>query len=68
LWYKCLHEVIIELGFKPVAGHPFLFIRITKVARKLAIVVMGIFVDDLLVTGKLCGNSVTEIAAVREKM
>ena len=64
LWYKCLHEVIIELGFKSVAGHPCLFIRITNVAGKLAIVVMGIFVDDLLVTG----NSVTEIAAVQEKM
>ena len=33
-------------------------------AGKLAIAVMGIFVDDLLVIGK----SVTEIAAVQEKM
>ena len=64
LWYKCLHEVLIELGFKSVAGHPCLFIRITNVAGKLTIVVMGIFVDDLLVTG----NSVEEIAAVQEKM
>ena len=64
LWYKCLHEVLIELGFKSVAGHPCLFIRITNVAGKLTIVVMGIFVDDLLVTG----NSVEEIAANQEKM
>ena len=58
------HEVLIELGFKSVAGHPCLFIRITNVAGKLTIVVMGIFVDDLLVTG----NSVEEIAAIQEKM
>ena len=64
LWYKCLHEVLIELGFKSVAGHPCLFIRITNVAGKEVIVVMGIFVDDLLVTG----NSVEEIAAIQEKM
>ena len=64
LWYKCLHEVLIELGFKSVAGHPCLFIRITTVAGKEVIVVMGIFVDDLLVTG----NSVEEIAAIQEKM
>jgi hypothetical protein len=64
LWYKCLHEVLIELGFKSVAGHPCLFIRITNVAGKEVIVVMGIFVDDLLVTG----NSVKEIATIQEKM
>ncbi len=64
LWYKCLHEVFIELGFQSVAGHPCLFIRITNVAGKSVIVVMGIFVDDLLVTG----NSVGEIAAIQEKM
>ena len=64
LWYKCLYEVLIELGFKSVAGHPCLFIRITNVAGKIVVVVMGIFVDDLLVTG----NSAEEIAAVQEKM
>ncbi len=66
LWYKykCLYEVLIELGFKSVAGHPCLFIRITNVAGKLVVVVMGIFVDDLLVTG----NSVEKIAAIQEKM
>jgi hypothetical protein len=39
---------------------------ITNVAGRLAIVVMGIFVDNLLITG----NSVAEIAAVywQEKM
>jgi hypothetical protein len=61
---NCLHEVLVELGFKSVAGHPCLFILITNVAGKLVIVVMGIFVDDLLVTG----NSVEEIAAIQEKM
>ena len=64
LWYKCWYEVLIELGFKFVAGHPCLFIRVTNVAGKIVIVVMGIFVDDLLVTG----NSVEEIGAVQEKM
>ncbi len=29
LWYKCLYAVLIELGFKSVAGHPCLFIRVT---------------------------------------
>ncbi len=66
--YKCLHEVIIDFGFKSVAGHPCLFIRITYFAGKLVIVdrffVMGIFVDDLLLTG----ISVEEITAVQEKM
>ena len=51
LWYKCLYEVLVVLGFKSVAGHPYLFIRITNVAGKIVIVViidvMGIFVDDL---------------------
>ena len=64
LWYKYLYEVLVELGFKSVAGHPCLCIRITNEAGKIVIVVMGIFVDDLLVTG----NSVEEIAAVQEKM
>jgi hypothetical protein len=29
IWYNCLHQFVIELGFKSVAGHPCLFIRIT---------------------------------------
>ena len=64
LWYNCLYEFIIELGFKSVAGHPCLFIRVTTVAGKNIIVVIGIFVDDLLVTG----NSADEIAKVKERM
>ena len=64
LWYNCLYEFIIELGFKSVAGHPCLFIRVTTVAGKNIIVVIGIFVDDLLVTG----NSEDEIAKVKERM
>jgi hypothetical protein len=45
-----------------VAGHPSpcLFIRVTTVAGKVIIVVNGIFVDYLLVTG----NSADEIAKV----
>ena len=64
LWYNCLYQCVIELGFKSVAGHPCLFIRVTVVAGKTIIIMMGIFVDDLLVTG----NSIEEIAAVKEKM
>jgi hypothetical protein len=64
LWYNCLYQCVIELGFKSVAGHPCLFIRVTVVAGKTIIIVIGIFVDDLLVTG----NSIEEIAAVKEKM
>jgi hypothetical protein len=39
---------VIDLGFKSVAGHPCLFIRITVVAGKIIVIVIGIFVDDLL--------------------
>ena len=59
-----MYQFVIELGFKSVAGHPCLFIRITVVAGQIIVIVIGIFVDDLLVTG----NSVAEITAVREKM
>ena len=52
-WYKCLYSLLVEIGFKSVAGHPCLLIRITTVAGELHIVVIGIFVDDLLVTGNL---------------
>ena len=64
LRYKCLYEVLVELGFKSVAVHPCLFISITNMAGKIVIVVISIFVDDLLVTG----NSVEEIAGIQEKM
>ena len=64
LWYDFLYQVIIELGFKSVAGHPCLFIRITRIGNTVNIIVIGIFVDDLLVTG----NSIEEIKDVREKM
>jgi hypothetical protein len=64
LWYNCLYAFIIELGFKSVAGHPCLFIRMTVVDGATIIIVIGIFVDDLLVAG----NSVSEITKVREQM
>ena len=64
LWYKCLYAVIIELGFKSVAGHPCLFIRITIIDGNTVITVIGVFVDDLLVAG----NSVDKITKVREQM
>ncbi len=64
LCYNCLYKFIIELGFKSVAGHRCLFIRFTTVAEKVIIVVIGIFADDLLVTG----NSVDEVAKVKERM
>ncbi len=57
LWYNCLYAFIIELGFKSVAGHPCLLIRITVVDGITTIIVIGIFIDDLLVAG----NSVSEI-------
>jgi hypothetical protein len=63
LWYNCLNAFIIELGFKSVAGHPCLFIRMTVVDGATIIIVIGILVDDLLVAG----NSV-EITKVREQM
>ena len=50
-WYKCLYQFLIEIGFKSVAGHPCLLIRCVCIEGELIIVVIGIFVDDLLVTG-----------------
>ncbi len=64
LWYNCLYAFIIELGFKSVAGHPFLFIRMTVVDGTTIIIVIGIFVEDLLVAG----NAVLEITKVRDQM
>jgi hypothetical protein len=64
LWYNCLYQFVIELGFKSVAGHPCLFIRTTIVGGQIIIIVIGIFVDDLLVAG----NSVKEINKLRERM
>jgi hypothetical protein len=64
LWYNCLYQCVIDLGFKSVAGHPCLFIRVTVVAGNLIVIVIGIFVDDLLVTG----NSVAEITEVKKRM
>ncbi len=61
LWYNRLYAFRIELGFKSVAGHPSLFICITVVDRMTINIVMGIFFDDLLVTG----SSVSEITKVR---
>jgi len=51
LWYKCLSEFLIEIGFRSVAGHPCLFICFLKIEGEVYVVIMGIFVDDLLVTG-----------------
>jgi len=64
LWYNCLYQFLIELGFTSVAGHPCLFIRITIVEGQNIVIVIGIFVDDLLVTG----NSVAEINMLRGRM
>ncbi len=64
LWYKCLYAVIVELGFKFVAGHPCLFIPVTIIDGNTVITVIGVFIDDLLVAG----NSVDEITKVREQM
>ena len=64
LWYNCLYQFVIQLGFKSVAGHPCLFIRTTIVEGMIIIIVIGIFVDDLLVAG----NSVAEINKLRERM
>ena len=64
LWYRCLYRFIIELGFRSDAGHPCLFIRITIIEGRIIVIVIGVFVDDLLVTG----NSVAEIKTVRDRM
>ena len=64
LWYNCLYHFVIELGFKSVAGHPCLFIWSTVLEEQIIVIVIGIFVDDLLVTG----NSIAEIEALRERM
>ena len=64
LWYDCLYQVIIELGFKSVAGHPCLFIRVTRIGNNVNIIVIGIFVDDLLVTG-ISGNPLSKTTEKR---
>ena len=64
LWYNCLYQFFIELGFKSVAGHPCLFIWTTVLEEQIIVIVVGIFVDDLLVTG----NSIAEIEALRKRM
>ena len=64
LWYKCLYQFIIDLGFKSVAGHLCLFVQVKIIAGNSYIVIIGIFVDDLQVTG----NSVLEFNEVREVM
>ena len=64
LWYNCLYQFVIELGLKSVAGHPCLFIWSTVLEEQIIVIVIGIFVDDLLVTG----NSIAEIEALRERM
>ncbi len=50
-WYKCLSDYLVEIGFKSVAGHPCLFMRIQYEHGEIRLVIIGIFVDDLLVTG-----------------
>ena len=50
LWYKCLHEFLISVGFKNVGGHPCLFIRVVIVHGEQLIVVIAVFVDDFIVT------------------
>ena len=55
---------LVEIGFKSVACHPCLLIRIIVVAGEYHIVVIGIFVDDLLVTG----NLLAAIEAVKAQM
>jgi hypothetical protein len=51
LWFS------LVLIFKPVIGHPFLFIRTTNIEGQIIVIVMGILVDDLLVTGTLLQKS-----------
>ena len=64
LWYNGLYQFIFELGFKPVAGHPCLLIRITVIEGRTIVFVIGIFINDLLVSG----NFVAEVTAVRVRM
>ena len=64
LWYNCLYQFVIELGFKSVAGHPCCFIWSAVVEGQIIVGVIGIYVDDLLVTG----NSIVEIKALEERM
>ena len=49
-WYKCLTDFLVEIGFRSVAGHPCLFMRIHNENGIVCCVIIGIFVDDLLVT------------------
>ena len=44
LWYKRLYQIIIDLGFKSVAGHPCLFILVRIFAGNSYIVIIGDFV------------------------
>ena len=64
LWYKCLREFIDSQGFTTVAGHPCLFIRVRIVDGVKMTIVIGVFVDDLLVTG----NSLSEIEKFKIEM
>jgi hypothetical protein len=64
LWYNCLYQFLFELGFVSVAGHLCLFICSTIIAGQSIVIVIGILVDDLLVTG----NSFAEINILRERM
>jgi hypothetical protein len=52
-WYKCLYEYLINIGFKSVAGHPSMLIRIITGEEGVHIVAIGVFVDDLLVAGNV---------------
>jgi hypothetical protein len=63
LWYNCFYAFIIEIGFRTVAGHPFLFIRITIIDGKTVIIVISILVDGQLIAG----NFLSKIWKVREQ-
>ncbi len=64
LWYNCLYQFTIELGFKLVAGHPCLFICVTRMRGETIVIVIGVFIDDFLVTGN-CKSAINE---VKERM
>ena len=50
LWYKSLVEFLKSVSLESVAGHPYLFIRLSTGAYR--IIVIAVFVDDLFVCGE----------------
>jgi hypothetical protein len=48
-WYRCLYEYLVNIGFKSVAGHQWMLIRIITGEEGVHVVAIGFLVDDLLV-------------------